>query len=123
VETLTEVPVIGDQVVCLGHHQAAWSDLHQRGGGRCCVACPTTSRIVVLAAPGPGIRSAPPAQKAAGSIAAARSKKDHRVRAVEAVDPGMVLDRDHFDPELIAQQVLVDAFLEQVGGEFCVVRG
>ena len=29
----------------------------------------------------------------------------------------MVLDRDDVDAELVAQQVLVEAFLEQIGGD------
>jgi hypothetical protein len=31
-ETLAELPFTGDQAVCLGHDQAAWTDLHQRRG-------------------------------------------------------------------------------------------
>jgi hypothetical protein len=31
-ETLAELPSTGDQAVCLGHDQAAWTDLHQQGG-------------------------------------------------------------------------------------------
>ena len=46
--------------------------------------------------------------------------EDHRARAVEAVDPGMVLDRDDVDAEIVAQQVLVEAFLEQIGGDLRV---
>src|SRR5262245_13642297 len=42
--------------------------------------------------------------------------EDHRARAVKAVDPRMMLDRDDVDPELVAQQVLVEAFLEQISG-------
>ena len=34
--------------------------------------------------------------------------------------PGMMLDRDDVDAELVAQQVLVEAFLEQIGGELRV---
>src|SRR5262249_53965990 len=40
--------------------------------------------------------------------------KDHRARTVEAVDPGMMLDRDDVDPEVVAQQVLVEALLEEI---------
>ena len=40
--------------------------------------------------------------------------EDHRARAVEAVDPGMMLDRDDVDPELVAQQVLVEALFEEI---------
>ncbi len=38
----------------------------------------------------------------------------HRARAIEAVDAGMMLDR------LVAQQMLVEAFLEQIGGNLRV---
>jgi len=44
--------------------------------GRWRAACPIISRIVVLAEPRPGIRSAPPAQNAAGSIATASARKN-----------------------------------------------
>src|SRR5208282_4855943 len=46
--------------------------------------------------------------------------EDHRARAIEAVDPGMMLDRDDVDPELVAQQVLVEALREQIRGDLGV---
>src|SRR5215469_4086474 len=62
----------------------------------------------------------PKAQNADLFDLAGENAEDHRARPIKAVDPGMVLDRDHVDPELIAQQVLVEAFLEQVGGDLWV---
>jgi hypothetical protein len=53
-------------------------------------------------------------------LLARHDPQDHRARAVEAVDAGMVLDRDDVDAELVAQQVLVEAFLEQIGGDLRV---
>src|SRR6516225_5808398 len=46
--------------------------------------------------------------------------QNHRAGTIKAVDPGMVLDRDDVDPELVAQQVLVEALLEQVRGNLRV---
>ena len=43
--------------------------------------------------------------------------EDHRARAVQAVDPGVVLDRYDVHAEVVAQQVFVQAFVEQVGGD------
>src|SRR5262249_22602557 len=40
--------------------------------------------------------------------------EDHRARAVKTVDPGMMLDRDDVDPEVVAQQVFVEALLEEI---------
>src|SRR5208337_784100 len=45
---------------------------------------------------------------------ARQDPEDHRAGAVKAVDPGMMLDRDDVDAEIVAQQVLVEAFLEQL---------
>ena len=41
-----------------------------------------------------------------------------RARAIEAIDPGMVLARGDVEPELVAQQVLVERFLEQPRRDF-----
>jgi len=46
--------------------------------------------------------------------------EDHRARAVKAVDAGMMLDRDDVDPEIVAQQMLVEAFMEQIRGDLRV---
>ena len=43
--------------------------------------------------------------------------QDQRAGPEEAVDPGMVLVGDDVDPDVVAQEVLVERLLEQVGGD------
>src|SRR5207249_10154329 len=40
--------------------------------------------------------------------------------AIKAVDPGMMLDRHDIDTEVVAQQMLVKTFLEQIGRDLGV---
>jgi hypothetical protein len=42
---------------------------------------------------------------------------EHRVGAQQRVDPGMVLDRQHVEAKIVAQQELVDDLFEQIGGD------
>jgi hypothetical protein len=41
----------------------------------------------------------------------------HRVGTQQRIDPRMVLDRQHVEAEIVAQQELVDDLLEQIGGD------
>ncbi len=50
-----------------------------------------------------------------------RDDAEHqRARAIEAVDPGMVLARGDVEAEFVAQQVFVERFLEQPRGDLGV---
>ena len=45
---------------------------------------------------------------------ARQDAEDQGAGAIEAVDPGMMLVRDDVEPHLVAQPILVEAFLEQL---------
>src|SRR5262249_51642088 len=51
---------------------------------------------------------------------AGEDPEDHRTRPVEAGEPGMVVDRDDIDPELVTQQMLVETLFEQIRRNFRV---
>src|SRR6266545_553443 len=48
---------------------------------------------------------------------AGQDAHEQGVGAEQRVDPGVVLDRQHVEPEVVAQEKLVDDLLEEIGGD------
>ena len=120
IDRLPEAGDIADRVGVARHHLAVAgfdeADLEPAAGddvGRC-VFLGDAHRI------GTNRDQGPEAQNTDLVRLPGKDAEDHRARAVKAVDPGMVLDRYDVDAEIVAQQVLVEAFLEQIRGDLRV---